>query len=288
LVHYDKDFREIKTYSEKDGYGGQAFKMIFDNAGNLWFVNILNQVGRLNTANGIITMLSEADGYHKKDVGPLAKDARGDLYFGTGGEKGSEGLDRIYPERYSSIATSSVYLRSFTINQKTFPLAVGVNNLEELSLRYNQNTISIETGIIDFYAKGKGHIRYKLISGENKEDWQYSDDAYYTIRYEKLPPGKYEIVLQASNKGSEFNSPEKILMITISPSFWQTRWFRITAVICIGALFYGLIRWRTQQRYRLKLERSDKERQLAEFKQKTTEMEILALRAQMNPHFIFN
>ena len=90
------------------------------------------------------------------------------------------GLDRIYPERYSSAATSSVYLRSLAINQKPFPLSTGVNNLEELSLRYNQNTISIETGIIDYYAKGKGHIRYKLKGGDKDEDWQYGP-AYYTI-----------------------------------------------------------------------------------------------------------
>src|SRR4030095_12455267 len=39
LVHYDKDFREIKTYLEEDGYNGVAYKTILDNKGNLWFVN---------------------------------------------------------------------------------------------------------------------------------------------------------------------------------------------------------------------------------------------------------
>jgi LytS/YehU family sensor histidine kinase len=48
------------------------------------------------------------------------------------------------------------------------------------------------------------------------------------------------------------------------------------------------MRWRIQQRFRLKLERSEKERQMAELKQKATELEMQALRAQMNPHFIFN
>ena len=36
------------------------------------------------------------------------------------------------------------------------------------------------------------------------------------------------------------------------------------------------------------MERSEKERQMAELKQKATELEMQALRAQMNPHFIFN
>ena len=48
------------------------------------------------------------------------------------------------------------------------------------------------------------------------------------------------------------------------------------------------MRWRIQQKFRLQLQQSEKERQLAELKQKSTELEMQALRAQMNPHFIFN
>jgi len=78
------------------------------------------------------------------------------------------------------------------------------------------------------------------------------------------------------------------LLINISPAFWNTWWFRIVAVLCIIAIIYGVLRWRLLQRFRLKLERSEKETQLAEMRQKSTEMEMQALRAQMNPHFIFN
>ena len=66
LIHYDKDFREIKTYTRDDGYTALIYKMSIDNFGNLWFVNEMEQVGRLNVATGIITMLSETDGYHRK------------------------------------------------------------------------------------------------------------------------------------------------------------------------------------------------------------------------------
>lgn len=43
-----------------------------------------------------------------------------------------------------------------------------------------------------------------------------------------------------------------------------------------------------KQKFRKQLERSENERQMAEMKQKATELEMQALRAQMNPHFIFN
>jgi signal transduction histidine kinase len=61
-----------------------------------------------------------------------------------------------------------------------------------------------------------------------------------------LPPGKYELVLQASNAGNEFNSPEKKLVINISPPFWETWWFRILAVAMAIAIIYGIIQYRSR------------------------------------------
>jgi LytS/YehU family sensor histidine kinase len=88
--------------------------------------------------------------------------------------------------------------------------------------------------------------------------------------------------------GNEFNGPIKILLINISPAFWNTWWFRTLVAILVLGIFYVVIRYRTKQRFKLQLERSEKETQLAEMRQKSTEMEMQALRAQMNPHFIFN
>ena len=250
LVHYDHRFRKIRSYTENDAYAASdasGFNMLFDNSGYIWFDNYLNQICRLDTASGIINVLTEADGYKEQAYGSgssAAKDARGNLYFGDGRYNDlTIGLDRIYPERYSSVAT--VYLRSLDINQKPFLLSAGVNNLENLSLKYDQNNINIETGIIDYYAKGKGHIRYKLEENGKDANWQYSP-AYYTIRYLGLQPGKYKLILQASDMGNEYNGLRKIITIIISPPFWQTTWFRILAILFVLALLYGSIYYRSR------------------------------------------
>ena len=62
LVHYDKDFHKIRSYTQNDGYAGPAFHMLFDNAGYIWFDGNLDKIYRLDTASGIITTLTEADG----------------------------------------------------------------------------------------------------------------------------------------------------------------------------------------------------------------------------------
>ena len=166
------------------------------------------------------------------------------------------GFNRISPGKYV-FSPSSVYFESLKINQQPFPLSAGINNVGELSLKYFENNIVIETGIIDYYSKGKGHIRYKLETEGKKAGWQYAP-AYYTIRYEGLPPGKYKLILQSSNAANEFNGPEKSLLVNISPAFWNTWWFRINAAVSCMVLGYGLIRRQLRRKFRQQLERSEK------------------------------
>jgi ligand-binding sensor domain-containing protein len=283
MVHYDKNFRLIRRYTIEDGVPDmQVYSMLADNRGNIWFQGSSGFISQLNLKTGVITSLSEKDGFQKLPVYPkysCQKDDGGDLYFG-----GYDGIDRIKPANYV-FTEASVYLKSLQIKEFSLPHSTSVNTVEELSLKYFQNRISIETGTIDYYSKGKSHVRYKL-EGRDK-DWQYAP-ANYTIRYEELPPEKYTLQLQAGNAGNEFTGPIRTLIINISPAFWNTWWFRIAAIFCLVISIYSLIRWRMKQKYLRQLEISEKERQLAEIKQKATELEMQALRAQMNPHFIFN
>ncbi|NJO25710.1 MAG: hypothetical protein HC867_08045, partial [Bacteroidia bacterium] len=66
LVHFDKNFRNLKTYRQGDGYNSPALNFVIDNGGNLWFYNILSQINRLDKTTGTITTLSETDGYKNK------------------------------------------------------------------------------------------------------------------------------------------------------------------------------------------------------------------------------
>ena len=285
LVHYDKNFQVIHKYSTEDGMPGvQIHGLTPDNKGNIWF-NTDRSIFQLNTKTRIITMLAEKDGYLTKNLTALAgtKDHEGGLYIIANEDAG---FYRISPDKYV-FSASSLYLESLKINQRPFPLSTGINHVEELSLKYFENNIVIGTGIIDFYSKGKGHMRYKLEAEGKKPDWQYVN-AYSSIVYEGLQPGEYKLVLESSNAANEFNGPVKTLNISISPAFWNTWWFRAIALFILVDLIYSFIQWRTKRRFKLQLERSEKERELSEIKRKATELEMQALRAQMNPHFIFN
>ncbi|HMG94215.1 MAG TPA: ATP-binding protein [Chryseolinea sp.] len=243
LVVYNRDFKVLHTYTPKEGLPDiDIFNIIPDSRGNIWF-NTDRSLHQLNIETGVFSTLSEKDGFQSlggfTDGPPMSMSSDGNIYLG-GGIFG-QGFVRIIPEKYT-ITPSSIYVRSLEVNQEAIPLSTGVNNLQDLSLKYFQNRVALETGVIDYYSKGKGHIRYKML-GVN-DDWQY-EPAGYTIRYDGLVPGQYTLVMQASNAANEFIGPEKSLLIVISPPWWQTWWAYVLYTITFASLVWSFIHYRS-------------------------------------------
>ena len=74
---------------------------------------------------------------------------------------------------------------------------------------------------------------------------------------------------------------EDSIVFKIHPPFWQSWWFLLLTVIALGFIVFGLYQFRINQR---------KEREIQQIKlnKRFAELELQALQAQMNPHFIFN
>ena len=246
ILHLTKDFKLIRKYIYTDQYKGAFLSaMIDDDAGNIW-ISSYKSIARLDTLTGNFRTLSISDGIENQRFGfiaPVAKDYAGKIYFA-----GTQGITKIDPEKLDTGFHSSLaYINSLEINQKEFKGKIGLNSLDAIDLRYNENNITIGTGIIDFYSTGTKQIRYRLdnLNGQVGE-WQYAPN-FYTIRYTSLAPGKYELVLEASGDyQNQFKSPQRSLLITIRPPFWATWWFRILAAIAILATVYAIIQNRSR------------------------------------------
>jgi len=87
--------------------------------------------------------------------------------------------------------------------------------------------------------------------------------------------------LQAANNEGAWNPAILELPIYIGTVFWRTWWFRIGAIMLFALALY------TMYRYRLRLIKK-KQQLKGEYEKKLANVEMTALLAQMNPHFIFN
>ncbi len=99
--------------------------------------------------------------------------------------------------------------------------------------------------------------------------------------YPNLPPGEYVFMVKATNNEGLWCKAPVTFNFTIRNPYWQTGWFYMLAVFGISGLLYFLLNLRLAQVRKSEKENYNKQLDI-------TKHELKALRAQMNPHFIFN
>jgi len=134
----------------------------------------------------------------------------------------------------------------------------------------------------------KNEYRY-FLQGVDK-NWNNAG-ARTTAFYTALPPGNYHFYVQAANNDGVWGNKTLLLTISIIPAWYQTWWFKILLAVVVLSTVYIIYRQRVNaiKAKSLAEQREAELKQLkAEFEKQIAETEMAALRAQMNPHFIFN
>lgn len=139
---------------------------------------------------------------------------------------------------------------------------------------YKQNSISFNyTGIN--YNQGQQNNYACMLEGFD-QDWKYPGKER-KVNYINLPPNKYIFKVKSANHQGEWNEQPATFEFEITPPFWQQWWFRI---LIIGSIIFSV--------YYLLKRRDDSIQKDNKIKLQMSELRMQALRAQMNPHFIFN
>ena len=169
---------------------------------------------------------------------------------------------------------SSVQVFNQPLQTDTLPQYMHV-----LKLPHDKNFITLVFSSTEFAQQERLEYQYKL-EGVDK-DWVFVNYLNRTIPYNDLKPGDYTFNVNIKNADGRWSADGVSLHITIIPAWWQTSVFNILAVVTACILIYLFLQWRIkgiQKREKLKIK----------YEKELLELEARALRAQMNPHFIFN
>lgn len=163
-----------------------------------------------------------------------------------------------------------VYITEITVNDDS--VTAGHN-----SFGYDENRVSFSFVGLSYREPGKVRYRYKLEGTDN--DWVYT--RLTSASYQTLPPGDYRFVVQASSNEGVWSTGQASLGFTILPAWWQTWWLRTMVIVLLALMVYAGFRARVRQIRKRERKKSLLQNRIATF-------ELNALRAQMNPHFVFN
>ena len=150
-------------------------------------------------------------------------------------------------------------------------------NGSPLRLKYKQNFFSVGFSAKAFTLAKELRFRYRL---KGFEEWTEAMDKRFA-NYTNVPGGDYVFQLQAANNEGVWSEKMLELPIYVATPWWQTWWFRIIAALATATFVWRVYRYRVEQIRK-------KEQLRSRYEKKLANVEMSALLAQMNPHFLFN
>jgi ligand-binding sensor domain-containing protein len=230
--------------------------LCFDSYGYLWIATQFG-ISRFDRATNRFLNFSQQDGLPSW-ANFLSADEKGNIY--------QPWQNGYYVWNSSSFINTlqpgNIYLRHCWVNNKLFT----IDTLYKLSSI--QNNIALQFGCLQFENTESIQFEYKL----NNSDWLPITEQN-KLSFSNLSPNIYTLHIRLKNKQSQLLK----LAFVIKPPYYLTWWFILFTLLTILFIAYAFVKFRIKNI-----------RRQSALKQKITETEMMALRAQMNPHFIFN
>jgi ligand-binding sensor domain-containing protein/signal transduction histidine kinase len=261
-----KDGKIINSIRQKDGLTSDICRNIFIAGKDVW-VGTDKGLNRLQWLQGRyqITTFSSDDGLIADIINAIQVDGS-QVYVGTPAGLTTFDVDKISLNSYCKLRLTDIH-----VADKQWP-----HDTTGFTLPPTNNAIRFDYVGISYRSAGDITYQYRLV-GLN-ENWQTTRETF--LNYLSLPSGYYELQVRATNK---FGVPSEMIRIPflVEKLLWERAWFRVLVLLGTVALIWLFVYSRIKKANKQNDEKIQINNRMAELEQR-------ALKAQMNPHFIFN
>jgi len=280
-----KDSSFVQLTTEQGLASNMIKKLHIDAAQCIWMgtPNGLNRITRLyrpsakgtsvTTDSFFIETITMADGLPSNEINDIAS-WEGQAWVAT-----SRGLVKLPAGPSTKINPPAPFIAQLLVNGQVRQAGAPPR------LRWFQNNLQLDFLAINYPLNGKINYRYRL---QPDQPWTVSRGR--TVNYPQLPAGSYRFEVQAQDEAGRWSLPA-VLPFEIRPPLWLRWWFELLAMLLLAGIGLAYYKNRTGQLKRiaaLQGLRAERAREKLMMEQEMNRLRQSALRAQINPHFIFN
>ncbi|MBS1607149.1 MAG: histidine kinase [Bacteroidetes bacterium] len=266
---YDPATDAVVDHYTAGGKMGLLFRICFDAYQNVW-VNGNSGIWCFLRGNGKWINFNGQDGLPGSDFeGILARRPNGDIVAGLQGA-----MAIFHPGKLAMRgAEPPVVITEASADGANvlFPLRLG--GRKRLDLSSGRHSFSVDFAVLNYQDVAATRYLYRL-EPLMKE---FSVNSNGHINFNGLAPGHYVLHVKGGAKAGELYGGEDSIEVDLAPSWYQSWSFRLASFFGVAVLVSLLVK------RRIRTIRNE-----SALKQRIAETEMQALRAQMDPHFIFN
>jgi Histidine kinase/Y_Y_Y domain/Two component regulator propeller len=261
-----KDGRLLTVLNTGTGLTSGICRSLFIDGSHIWVGTDrgLNKITATDSGYRLVRFTS-ADGLSSEIINTVYVEGK---VVSTGGP---DGMTQLNEDDIAGSSVCRLYMTGITIAGKEWP-----PDTTNFRLAHAANDLLFQFSGISYRSCGAITYKYKLSGLDDR--YQITDQG--SLHYPSLPPGNYELQVCATNK---FGGTSNLLRLpfSINKPWWELVWLRVLALLTAGGLILGLFHHRVQTIRKKEIEKTNTATHIAELEQ-------MALRSQMNPHFIFN
>lgn len=215
--------------------------------------------------------VKSALGFHSLELNDFFVD-KDTCYFAT-----DQGVIYV-PISNTELEVPEIVIRKIELNNRRYPVNV------PFTADYQENDLKLSFEAIAYKNAENIEINYQLFMDGVAASEISLPATSKNVYLSSLKSGDYKLVIQVSDRSSNLKSAVRVIRFTILKP-WYFRWYSILLWILLiisgSSYFWWLRSAYLHRKYQKKLEQQQLKRELAEAR-------LIALRAQMNPHFMYN
>ncbi len=276
VIQIDKDLDKTMVINGADGLTDlNVVGILQDPEENMWF-STHDGLYLYEQSSKKVTAFYVEDGLPFNDFNEYSyyKTSTNTLLFG--GVRGLVAFDSV-PDNYQS-QEIRIFPTKFEYydreEKKDVELEVLNKDDYSFSLPFAKNSFSVTYSINDCYNTENNKYAYRLDGFT--EDWVDLGDQT-TLKLLSIPPGDYVLRIKGSDPAGMESSNELNYNIHVAQVFYKRPWVQALTILLLLVVVAMVL-----------YNHSKRERKKHELRLTLVELERKTLRAQMNPHFIFN
>jgi ligand-binding sensor domain-containing protein/signal transduction histidine kinase len=239
---FDPATETFTHYTDRDGLPSNIILGILEDVqGNLW-LSTNDGLSKFSPADRTFKNYDTGDGLQDSEfmLGAYDQNASGEMFFG-----GVNGFNAFYPaDIQDNPYIAPVVLTSLSQGGVAVEPGTAIESLTEATFRWPNNFFEFEFAALSYSQPERNQYAYRL-EGFRDESWNYIGTKRFG-RYTNLPGGTYTLRLKGSNSDGVWNETGASLTVTVVPPFWETWWFRGSALAAVVLLGFGAFWQRTR------------------------------------------